>query len=127
MPSSTEMIARSAEGIFTASYRVASIAALGMAHEARERCVHRERDVVLRIERLSWQLGTAAQGERAEIEKQLREALGEQFDLRQVRFGRALAALREEVQELDDLVKKRRERRDQAIARRLRSLGVGRN
>jgi hypothetical protein len=88
-----------------------------------------ERDVVLRVVQLSSQLklGTADRGERAGIEKQLREALGEQFDLRQARFARALAALREEVQELDELVKKRREGRDRAIARRLRSLGVGRN
>ena len=86
-----------------------------------------ERDVMLRIWRLGRQLGTAAQGERADIEKRLREALGEQFDLYQVRFARAVAALREEVQELDELVKKRREGRDEAIARRLRSLGVGRN
>ena len=86
-----------------------------------------ERDLALRIERLGRQLGTAARGERADIEKRLRDALGEQFDLRQVRFGRALAALREEVQELDELVKTRREGRDKAVARRLRSLGVGRN
>jgi hypothetical protein len=86
-----------------------------------------ERDLARRIERLGRQVGTAAEGERAEIEKRLRDALGEQFDLRQVRLARGLAALREEVQELDELVKKRRDGRDEAVARRLRSLGVGRN
>ena len=86
-----------------------------------------ERDLALRIDRLARQLATAASGERTGIEARLRDALGEQFDLRQARLGRALVALREEVRELDELAMRRREGRAHAIGRRLRSMGLGRD
>jgi len=66
--------------------------------------------------------GATTDSQRSETRTKLAEVLGNQFDLRQVRHGLEIEALETQVRKLRELVRRRQERREEIISRRVEQI-----